>query len=163
VIDKLAARKFGLVRELCAGSENVISKVVLAAIDRVEKNPASAREAVELTAKNEVTKLWEALSYLSDIAVIAPLVGLLGTVLGMIDAFNAIAFQTAAVKPVLLAGGIAKAMVTTAAGLIIAIPASIFYSFFRSRVSKITATVEALASEITDILADSEARAVSKR
>ena len=98
--------------------------------------------------------LWQKLSYLADIAAIAPMVGLLGTVLGMIQAFNVIAFQTGAVKPVLLASGISKAMVTTATGLIVAIPAMIFYSFFRGRLQNVTARLENISTELFHLLTD---------
>jgi biopolymer transport protein ExbB len=88
------------------------------------------------------------------------LIGLLGTVIGMIRAFNAIAFQTAVVKPILLAGGVSQAMVTTAAGLIVAIPAMIFYAYFRGRVHDITNIVENYSTDIIKIV---EAKASSKK
>lgn len=154
--DKLAAKKFNLAKELAGTADNAVARITLAAVNRIPHGPVAAREAAEAAAKTEAAKLWENLSYLSDIAVIAPLVGLLGTVLGMIDAFNVIAFESAAVKPVMLAGGIAKAMITTATGLIIAIPASIFYSFFRGRILKITAKLEAFTAEIVDLVSDTE-------
>jgi len=154
VIEKLAARNYAAARETAAEREDIVARVVTAGLDRSARGGAAMREAAEVTAKLEVSKLWENLSYLSDIAVIAPLIGLLGTVFGMIQSFNVIAFQTAAAKPVLLAGGIAKAMVATAGGLIIAIPASIFYSVFRSRIFKITGKIETYVGEILNLLKD---------
>lgn len=155
-VSKLAGKKFNLLREICTERENIISKVILAGLDKAEKGPEGSREAAEVAAKNEISKLWESLSYLADMAAIAPLVGLLGTVLGMMQAFNTIAFQSAVVKPIVLAGGVSKAMVTTAAGLTIAIPAMIFYALFRSRILKITAEIEAVTSEIVDVFARME-------
>lgn len=163
ITDKLASKKYGLAKELAIEHENVVSRIVSAALDRMNRGGAAMREAAEMTAKAEVSKLWENLSYLSDIAVIAPLVGLLGTVFGMIQSFNVIAFQTAAAKPVLLAGGIAKAMVATAGGLIIAIPASIFYSVFRAKIFKITGKIEAYTSEVTGLLEGAEPARAEKK
>lgn len=154
VVEKLAARNFTAARQLAAERDNIIARVLEAGMDRSARGSAAMREAAEVTAKLEVSKLWENLSYLSDIAVVAPLIGLLGTVFGMIQSFNVIAFQTAAAKPVLLAGGIAKAMVATAGGLIIAIPAMIFYSVFRSRIFKITGKIETYVGEILNLFKD---------
>jgi len=153
VLDKLSSKKYTHARELALEHDNIVAHVVSATLDRQDRSAAEVKEAGEATAKAEITKLWEGLSFLSDIAVIAPLVGLLGTVLGMIDSFNVIALQSSAAKPVLLAAGIAKAMVATAGGLMIAIPASTAYSFFRARVFKITARVEAVTSQVTAIVA----------
>jgi biopolymer transport protein ExbB len=128
----------------------------LSGLNRIDSGFLAAKESSEITAKNEVSKLWENISYLSDLSVISPFVGLLGTVLGMIQAFNTIAFQSAVVKPILLAGGVSKAMVTTAGGLTVAIPAVIFYAFFRGRVVRISGAVESLTNEIVDVLAEAE-------
>lgn len=163
VTGKLAAGRVADARQVCLGQENILARITIAALDREDRGAVAMREAAELTAKTEVSKLWEGLSYLSDIAVIAPLVGLLGTVLGMIDSFNVIAFATGSAKPVLLAGGIAKAMVATAGGLVIAIPASIFYSFFRAKVFKITAKVESFTSEAVDILTAETAKGFARK
>jgi biopolymer transport protein ExbB len=104
--------------------------------------------------RRRADNLWQRLSYLADIAAISPMVGLLGTVLGMIQAFNVIAFQTGAVKPILLASGISKAMVTTAAGLIIAIPAMIFHSFFKGRIQDVIARLENISVELYHLLTE---------
>ena len=78
------------------------------------------------------------------------MLGLLGTVLGMIQAFNTIAFDSGVVKPIMLAGGVAKAMITTAGGLTIAILAMIFYSMLRPRAQNITNLLETSASQISE-------------
>ena len=112
------------------------------------------KEAMLDKGRRIVGDMTQKLSYLADVAVISPMVGLLGTVLGMIQAFNVIAFQTGAVKPILLAGGISKAMVTTATGLIIAIPAMIFYSYFRGKVQNITSQLENISTELFHLISD---------
>jgi biopolymer transport protein ExbB len=145
----------GRVNEAIAVSkpgENMAGRVFHAGISKVSKGPIVVREAIEDEGKREIDSLWRKLSYLADIAAIAPMVGLLGTVLGMIQAFNVIAFQAGAVKPVLLASGISKAMVTTAGGLIIAIPAMIFYSYFRGIVETVAARLENVATEFSHLI-----------
>ena len=131
---------------------SVASRVFHAGMSRTTKGPVMVREAIEDEGKREVDGLWRRLSYLADIAAIAPMVGLLGTVLGMIQAFNVIAFQAGAVKPVLLASGISKAMITTAGGLIIAIPAMMFYSYFRGVIQTIAARLENVSTELCHLI-----------
>lgn len=143
----------------CRGREDFVSAILMAGLEKkTVENLDAARESVEMTARRKVSSLWTLLGYLSDIAAIAPMVGLLGTVIGMIEAFNTIAFQTAVVKPILLAGGVSKAMVTTAGGMIIAIAALIFYSFFRSRVQTVQHAVEMFANEISNAFDESARR-----
>jgi biopolymer transport protein ExbB len=139
---------------LCKANSNLISNVMLVGLSRVGHEKIIVREAIEDTGRRTVTDLWQKLSYLADIAAIAPMVGLYGTVVGMIQAFNAIAFQPGAVKPILLAYGISKAMITTAAGLTIAIPAMIFYSYFRGIVQSITTQFENIASELAQLVTE---------
>jgi biopolymer transport protein ExbB len=79
---------------------------------------------------------------------------LLGTVVGMIQAFNVIAFQTGAVKPILLASGISKAMITTATGLIVAIPAMIFYSYFRGKIQDVSSRFENISTELFQMITE---------
>jgi len=137
---------------MCRENENIIARIVSASVQDNQKDIAFIREAMEIEARKEIGALWQNISYLADIASIAPLVGLLGTVLGMIQAFNVIAFQSAVVKPLLLAGGVSKAMVTTAGGLIVAIPVMMFYSYFRGRVQVISNIVESYSTEIIRII-----------
>ena len=87
-----------------------------------------------------------AVDWLADIAAIAPLVGLLGTVLGMFQAFGGIASDvTAGAKPVVLAQGVSQAIVTTIFGLAIAIPSLVAYAFFRRRAARLIAELEEAA------------------
>lgn len=86
-----------------------------------------------------------AVDWLADIAAIAPLVGLLGTVLGMFQAFGGIASDVSAgAKPVVLAQGVSQAIVTTIFGLVVAIPSLVAYAFFRRRAAKRIAEIEEL-------------------
>jgi biopolymer transport protein ExbB len=149
VMHKLESRDFAAAKTLCRKENNsIIAKIVLAGIER--KNPLddAASEAMESTARAELTNLWQNINYLSDIVAVAPLLGLLGTVLGMIQAFHAVPLQSASVKTTLLAAGISKAMVTTASGLIVAIPALIAYSYFRGQVQQVTNMIEIYSTDI---------------
>ena len=142
------------IKTACKENPNLISDVVLAGLSRASRERTVVEEAMLDRGKRGVGNLTQKLSYLADVAVISPMVGLLGTVLGMIQAFNVIAFQTGAVKPILLAGGISKAMVTTAFGLIIAIPAMIFYAYFRGRVQNITSHLENVSTDLMYLITE---------
>lgn len=149
VIKKLEARDFSAAQTACLRENStIISKIVLAGLERRNPLDASAREAMENTAHVELTNLWQNINYLSDIVAIAPLLGLLGTVLGMIQAFRAVPLQSASVKTTLLAAGISKAMVTTASGLVVAIPTLIAYSYFRGQVQLVTNAIEIYSTDI---------------
>jgi len=149
VIKKLEARDFAGAQTACLKDNNtIISKIVLAGLERRNPLDSSAREAMENTAHIELINLWQNINYLSDIVAIAPLLGLLGTVLGMIQAFRAVPLQSASVKTTLLAAGISKAMVTTASGLVVAIPTLIAYSYFRGQVQMVTNAIEIYSTDI---------------
>ncbi|MFH1665157.1 MAG: MotA/TolQ/ExbB proton channel family protein [Candidatus Omnitrophota bacterium] len=147
-------KRFGDATAACKDSGNLIGNVLLAGLSRRDREDVIIKEAMEDEGRRQIDGLWQKLSYLADIAAIAPMVGLLGTVLGMIQAFNVIAFQTGAVKPILLASGISKAMITTATGLIIAIPAMAFYSYFRGIVQDAGARLENISTEMYHLLTD---------
>ncbi|MBU3759520.1 MAG: MotA/TolQ/ExbB proton channel family protein [Candidatus Omnitrophica bacterium] len=149
VIELLRQKRMDEVKKLSEKEETMTASIVRAGL-KAGSNSALAREAVEMQARKEVSGLWTLLNYLSEIAQIAPMLGLLGTVLGMIQAFNTIAFDSGVVKPIMLAGGVAKAMITTAGGLTIAILAMIFYSMLRPRAQNITNLLETSASQISE-------------
>lgn len=94
-------------------------------------------------------RVFAAVDWLADIAAIAPLVGLLGTVLGMFQAFGGIAADVAAgAKPVVLAQGVSQAIVTTIFGLVVAIPSLAMHAVFRRRASRLVAALEEKADEV---------------
>jgi len=152
LIRKLESYQLQEARTMCEKKSNIIAAIALTGLDRRAKGKVVMREAMENTARKEVGKLWQSIAYLGDIAVIAPLLGLLGTVLGMIQAFNVISYAGASLKPIMLVGGISKALVCTAAGLVIAIPCLSFYSYFRGKVQAISDTVEAYATDVMKLI-----------
>jgi len=94
-------------------------------------------------------RVYAAVDWLADIAAIAPLVGLLGTVLGMFQAFGGIASDvTAGAKPVVLAQGVSQAIVTTIFGLVVAIPSLVMHALFRRRAARLIAALEEKADEV---------------
>ncbi len=155
IILKLDNKDLKNVRNLCLQeNNNIIAKIVLTGLDKVKKNRGDllVKEAMEHRVRIEIGNLWQNLNYLSDIVAVAPLLGLLGTVLGMIQAFHAVPLQSAGVKTALLAAGISKAMVTTAAGLIVAIPVLMAYSYFRGKVQEVTNDIEIYSTDIIKVV-----------
>lgn len=142
----LKKKEFGKATSVCKQQSNIVSAIVLKGLEKVSESKEAAKEAMETEGKMQIEKLWRNLTYLSDIAMIAPMMGLLGTIIGMIDAFHY--FKPEAINPGILTQGLAKAMINTAAGLIITVPALIVYSYFRGQVSMITSTAEAFLSDI---------------
>jgi biopolymer transport protein ExbB/TolQ len=114
------------------------------ALERVKAAKDPAAEGARIAAAAFASVDW-----LADIAAIAPLVGLLGTVLGMFQAFGGIAADvTAGAKPVVLAQGVSQAIVTTIFGLVVAIPALVFHALFRRRAARRIAELEERADEV---------------
>jgi len=111
------------------------------------------REVAEAEGSRQAGLLSSRITYLADIGAIAPMVGLLGTVLGMIKSFLNIATgDVSGVRQMELAEGVSEALITTAAGLMIGIPALVFYSLFRGRVQKYIAELEAAATHLMALL-----------
>jgi len=111
------------------------------------------REVAEAEGSRQAGLLSSRITYLADIGAIAPMVGLLGTVLGMIKSFlNIAAGDVSGVRQMELAEGVSEALITTAAGLMIGIPALVFYSLFRGRVQKYIAELEAAATHLMALL-----------
>lgn len=157
LIEQLESGQESIIRETCKNVSNPIVNIINAGLNKKKRGKLFAKEAMENQVKKEIGDLWQSISYLADIAAVAPLVGLLGTVLGMIQAFNVIAFQSAVVKPILLAGGVSKAMITTAGGLVIAIPVMLFYTYFRGIVQNIAHEIETYGTDIIKIFEKSGA------
>ncbi|MFY2823521.1 MotA/TolQ/ExbB proton channel family protein [Ruegeria sp. MALMAid1280] len=125
------------------GRMGVRSKVVEGAIFALAKFPEDrAREEVSRIAKREIANAGVGLRALELIATIAPLLGLLGTVLGMIAAFQALQQSGNRADPALLAGGIWEALLTTAAGMAVAIPASAALTWFEAVIDRIRRDIE---------------------
>lgn len=129
-----------------------IASVMERALNFLTNNPTSSMAEVREIAQAEgvrLASLWnQRISYLADIGSIAPMLGLLGTVLGMITSFTVVANDAVSSRPMLLAGGVAEALITTAAGLVIGIPLMAAYAFFRGRVQGMISDLEAASTVI---------------
>lgn len=156
----LAKRAFSQIRagdlrgayQMCEDREELLAAVIRAGLKASGHDRYVIQEAMESEGERGATALWQKISYLNNVGVIAPLLGLLGTVTGMIQSFNAIAFEDSQVKGIMMAIGVSQAMITTAAGLIVAIPAMALFFYLRGRVLRIVAEVEAQASEMVELL-----------
>jgi biopolymer transport protein ExbB len=139
---------------ICDATPGPVARLVKVAILNRDKGREGVREALEEAGLIEVPPLEDKLNLLATIAQIAPLMGLLGTVLGFINIFTAL--QTKATVPTMqdLSGGVWQALICTAAGLALAIPAYAAYNYLVSRVNAIVLDMEKAATEITNILAD---------
>lgn len=128
--------------QLCESSKTPLSRILHASISRRDQPFLEMEKVVEDTGTREVLRLSAGLRPLVVVAMIAPLLGLLGTVWGMIGAFTNIAVQDGLGKPEMLAGGISQALITTAAGLAVAIPTQAAYYYFRSRIDRFARLAE---------------------
>ncbi len=120
------------------------------------------RESIEETGRHVVHELERYLNTLGTIAAVCPLLGLLGTVIGMIRVFNVITLQGVG-DPAVLAGGISEALITTAAGITVAIPSLMFYRYFRGRIDEYVVGMEQEALLLVDILQSAEEQRAQPR
>lgn len=131
---------------LCDTTPGPVAKLLNAAIQAYQ-NEDDIKPAIEDTAKTELNKLESRLSILSTIANVAPLLGLLGTVVGMYHTFNGISVSSG-MSLAALSGGVKEALITTAAGLCVAIPAHLAYNYLVTKVQSLCADMEKASSEI---------------
>jgi biopolymer transport protein ExbB len=133
-----------------------IARVVQKVLDFMTKNPQADLQQVREIAETEGTRVAANLNnrviYLADIGMIAPLLGLLGTVFGIIHSFGALGADIGSARYVALSRGISEALVNTAAGLAIGIPAMAFYAFFRGRAQKLISELEAASTHVLALL-----------
>jgi biopolymer transport protein ExbB len=128
-----------------------LGRIYAAALDNRRRSREVIKEAVEDSGRHVVHELERFLNTLGTIAGISPLLGLLGTVIGMIEVFSTIMVAGVGDANV-LAGGISKALITTAAGLTVAIPSFFFYRFFRGMVSEYVISMEDRAITLIDAI-----------
>ncbi|MDF1535026.1 MAG: MotA/TolQ/ExbB proton channel family protein [bacterium] len=125
-------------------------RVLLEALSRHHEGVGGIRASFALAASDLVRRMETSLRGLATVAALAPLLGLLGTVIGMIRAFMVIERHGSAVSPALLAGGIWEALLTTAAGLTVAIPCLLFHNLFQGRIERVEGELNRMATELSD-------------
>ncbi len=128
-----------------------LGQILAAGLINRDRERTVLKDAIEDTGRHVVHELERYLETLGTIAAITPLLGLLGTVLGMVEVFTEITTQGVG-NPTALAGGIATALITTAAGLTIAIPALIGYRYYRNRVDTLVVEMEKEAIKLVEAL-----------
>jgi biopolymer transport protein ExbB len=142
--ENIQAKKYGEAQQMCAKDGSFLACVIGAGLSQVGSMFGfyDMQNTMQEVSEREVSKLYRKVEYLSFIATTAPLLGLLGTVTGMIATFNKIAQTEGTARPSQLAGGISEALVTTFEGLVVAIPTMFFVAFFRRRIDSFVAEAE---------------------
>jgi biopolymer transport protein ExbB len=153
--DLLVRRQYNDAAFLCQEGQNSAARLIKQGIKMIGYSRLIFKDTMEESGRRESIYLSSHLELLSVIASISPLLGLLGTVSGMINAFGAVA-QAGLGNPGLLAGGIGQALLTTAAGLVVAIPTMVIHRLLANRVETLTSDLEDLGSDLLEALAASE-------
>lgn len=137
---------------LCKKTDTPASRLILKGVSRIGRPMNDVLVAIENTGNIEVANLGKSLPWLSTTAAGAPMLGFLGTVVGMVQAFYAMASAGTAANITVLSGGIYQALVTTVAGLIVGIIALFAYNFLVARVNRIMNALESKTMEFMDLL-----------
>jgi len=136
---------------VCNNSKGPVASILKAGLSQYDKGQKTMEDAFEAQASEEVPLLESYLPALATIAAVSTLMGFTGTVIGMIRAFDSIA-AASATSPAIVASGISEALITTATGLLIAIPTLLFYRYFVHRVDRFVSEIERYCKELIRIL-----------
>lgn len=150
--DKISEGKVQAALESCKRTNTPIARMIEKGIERIGRPTSDVQTSIENAANLEVARLENGLPYLSMIAGGAPMIGFLGTVIGMVQAFMAMEGAGGTVDMSVLAGGMYVAMLTTVAGLIVGIPAYFGYNYLVARIEKLVFQMEANSIAFMDIL-----------
>jgi biopolymer transport protein ExbB len=138
-----------------------VARITSRTLDFTTKNASASPLAIREVAETEGSRIASSLNhrivYLADIATLSPMLGLLGTVIGIINSFGVLASNTTQPRPMLLAHGVSEALVTTATGLVIGIVAMAFYTIFRGKVASMISDLESATSHIVHIITTQQA------
>jgi biopolymer transport protein ExbB len=148
--------------KLCQESGSPVAAVFAGGLRKWGRPAIEVERAILDAGERAVNGLRRYLRVFNGVATVGPLLGLLGTVFGMIQCFNEIAGADAMGRPELLAGGISQALLTTAAGLTIAIPALTLYMYFLGRVDRFTIELDALGQELANMISAEAIESVPK-
>jgi biopolymer transport protein ExbB len=133
-----------------------VARITSRTLDFAIKNPSASIQSIRDVAETEGARVASSLSnrivYLADIATLSPMLGLLGTVIGIINSFGVLASNTTQPRPMLLAHGVSEALVATATGLVIGIVAMAFYTLFRGKVASMISDLESATSHIVNMI-----------
>jgi len=149
--------------ELCTSTPGPIAKVLKKGIRKSDRNIEEVKETIENAGREEIYNLERNMGLLATISGIAPLIGFLGTVTGMIRAFMQIERLEGNVNSSVLAGGIWEALLTTAAGLIVGIFAFGFYNYIMNKVKRFVFELETSSNELIELINERETNEVRNR
>ncbi|MBQ2522148.1 MAG: MotA/TolQ/ExbB proton channel family protein [Bacteroidales bacterium] len=150
--DYLKEGKVDSARTLCSKYDNPVARMVEAGVARVGKPLGDIRTAIENVGNVEVARLEKGLPYLATIAGGAPMIGFLGTVIGMVQAFFNMSMAGNNIDITLLSSGIYTAMITTVGGLVVGILAFFGYNILTSKISDLVAGMESATIEFMDLV-----------
>lgn len=157
ILDKMKRHQIKEALEICEMRKNPISQILKAGILKYDRGRQHIKQAIEDAALYEEPHLEKNMTALATIAHISPLLGLLGTVVGLVRCFQVIQAKSTLLAPVSpgdLAGGIWEALLTTVAGLVIAIPAFVAYNYLVSRVNNFMLEMEKASTELVNFLTE---------
>ena len=136
---------------VCNSSLAPLAAVIKSGLEESEKNVQVAAEMMDAMAIEQRTKLEKNLNILGTLGNVAPLIGLFGTVVGIIRAFHSLSVSGSA-GPSVISAGIAEALITTAAGLVVAVPAVVFYNYYLRRVETVMSEIESISKKVLVLL-----------
>ena len=150
----LQRRSFAEALAECAATPGPVARVVHAALIRHEAPRSELKEIVQEAGQLEIPRLERRLGIIATISIIAPLIGLLGTVTGLIEAFVNISSQSGFASSTDIASGIYQSLLTTAAGLVVAIPCAVGHMYLSARVNVLMHDMERAGIEIVNLIID---------
>jgi len=157
ILDKMKHHQIKEALQICENTKSPISHILKAGILKYDRTRTQIKEAIEDASLYEIPRLEKNLTALATIAHISPLLGLLGTVTGMVRCFQTIQAKATSFHPVSpgdLAGGIWEALLTTVAGLIVAIPTFVAYNYLVSRINSFILEMEKASTELVNFLTE---------
>ncbi len=144
-------RDFTRIKEAATTKPTFLSDVLVAGLDELNLGYPAMIKAMEDTAEAQTARMARRIEHLNVIGNISPMMGLLGTVIGMLRCFNEISQVSGSIDPKLLAAGIFEALVTTCLGLIVAIPTLYFYAIFRNRLDELAGEASVAAEQLIGV------------
>ena len=147
----LIERKVPEATAYCKQHESSMTRIMQEGIINYEKSEAELKEILEEAGRQEMPVIRSHIAALGTIASVSPLLGLLGTVLGMISVFTTLSAETE-INSSMLAGGISEALVTTAAGMLVAVPTLVSYNYFINRISLLVVEMERISLRLVAVL-----------
>jgi biopolymer transport protein ExbB len=161
LVSLIRSRQLEQALQICKLNNSPLSRVVATVLTHLHLSRSEIMEAVQVIGRREAAALQKHLGALSTVSAVGPLLGLLGTVVGMISMFAALAQQGVQGSATQISSGISEALISTATGLIVAVPSLVFYRFYLYRARIIVAQLEALAFDLVDELTSQPSQATA--